>query len=73
MHSRRQKRQAAFSRSGAALTGDAGLTAGDVGKISVFEFQTYVALKREIAEKALRKLLHSNIKGKRFKMRFIEE
>lgn len=56
-----------------ALTGDAGLTAGDVGKISVFEFQTYVALKREIAEKALRKLLHSNIKGKRFKMRFIEE
>src|SRR6185437_10623513 len=52
-----------------ALTGDAGLTKEQVGKINVFEFMTYVALDRRIAEQAFKKLSQCNIKGRHFKMR----
>jgi ATP-independent RNA helicase DbpA len=63
-----------------ALTGDAGLTKEQVGKINVFEFMTYVALDRHVAEKAFLRLNagnklgpdFGNIKGRSFKMRFIE-
>ncbi|MES2014858.1 MAG: ATP-dependent RNA helicase DbpA [Pseudomonadota bacterium] len=63
-----------------ALTGDAGLTKEQVGKINVFEFMTYVALDRNAAEQAFRRLNagntlgpdFGNIKGRSFKMRFIE-
>ncbi len=63
-----------------ALTGDAGLTKEQVGKINVFEFMTYVALDRHIAERAFARLNggnplgrdFGNIKGKSFKMRFID-
>jgi ATP-independent RNA helicase DbpA len=63
-----------------ALTGDAGLTKEQVGKINVFEFMTYVALERSVAEKAFARLAagnklgadFGNIKGRSFKMRFIE-
>jgi ATP-independent RNA helicase DbpA len=54
-----------------ALTGDAGLTKEQVGKIHVFEFMTYVALDRRIADKAFARLSSGNIKGRNFKMRFI--
>ncbi|NMM36287.1 MAG: ATP-dependent RNA helicase DbpA [Glaciimonas sp.] len=54
-----------------ALTGEVGLTKDQVGKINVFEFMTYVALDRHIADKAFAKLSGSNIKGRQFKMRFI--
>ena len=54
-----------------ALTGDVGLTKEQVGKISVFEFVTYVALDRRIAKHAYSRLSTGNIKGKNFKMRFI--
>jgi ATP-dependent RNA helicase DbpA len=54
-----------------ALTGDVGLSKEQVGKISVFEFITYVALDRRIAKQAFGKLSAGNIKGKNFKMRFI--
>ena len=54
-----------------ALTGDAGLTKEQVGKINVFEFMTYVALERRIAEIAVSKLSTCNIKGRSFKMRLI--
>ncbi|NMM26108.1 MAG: ATP-dependent RNA helicase DbpA [Glaciimonas sp.] len=54
-----------------ALTGEVGLTKDQVGKINVFEFMTYVALDRQIANKAFAKLSGSNIKGRQFKMRFI--
>lgn len=54
-----------------ALTGEAGLTKEQVGKISVFEFMTYVALDRRIADKALARLSNGNVKGRNFKMRFI--
>ncbi|HEX8610089.1 MAG TPA: ATP-dependent RNA helicase DbpA [Telluria sp.] len=63
-----------------ALTGDAGLTKEQVGKINVFEFMTYVALDRHIADQAFQRLNagnklgrdFGNIKGRSFKMRFID-
>ena len=63
-----------------ALTGDAGLSKEQVGKINVVEFMTYVALDRNVAEMAFRRLAANNpmgrdfgtIKGRNFKMRFIE-
>jgi ATP-independent RNA helicase DbpA len=63
-----------------ALTGDAGLTKEQVGKINVFEFSSYVALDRHVAEQAFARLAAGNklgadfgtIKGRSFKMRFIE-
>ncbi|MET0267921.1 MAG: ATP-dependent RNA helicase DbpA [Duganella sp.] len=63
-----------------ALTGDAGLAKEQVGKINVFEFQTYVALDRRVAYEAYDRLSQGNslggdfgtIKGRNFKMRFID-
>ena len=63
-----------------ALTGDARLTKEQVGKINVTEFQTYVALAREVADDAFERLNagnklgpdFGNIKGRSFKMRFID-
>ncbi len=63
-----------------ALTGDAGLTKEQVGKINVLEFMTYVALDRHAAKFAFERLNggnplgrdFGNIKGRSFKMRFID-
>jgi len=54
-----------------ALTGDAGLEKAQVGKINIFEFSSYVALDRRIAEQTYAKLSQGNIKGRNFKMRLI--
>lgn len=56
-----------------ALTGDVGLVKEQVGKINVFEFQTYVALDVRIADKAVEKLQSGNIKGRNFKMRLMRD
>jgi ATP-independent RNA helicase DbpA len=63
-----------------ALTGDAGLTKEQVGKINVGEFASYVALDRHVAHAAVAKLNDRQapgpefgvIKGRYFKMRFLE-
>jgi ATP-independent RNA helicase DbpA len=55
-----------------ALTGDVGLSKEQVGKINVFEFMTYVALDKRIAKQAYSRLSEGNIKGRNFKMRFID-
>lgn len=55
-----------------ALTGEVGLAKDQVGKINVFEFMTYVALDRKVADQAYARLSSGNIKGRNFKMRFIE-
>jgi ATP-independent RNA helicase DbpA len=63
-----------------ALTGDGGLTKEQVGKINVFEFQTYVALDRRVAYDAFARLAagsragadFGSFKGRNFKMRFVE-
>lgn len=54
-----------------ALTGDVGLRKDQVGKINVFEFMSYVAIERSVAEHALKKLSLCNIKGRQFKIREI--
>ena len=63
-----------------ALTGDAGLLKDQVGKINVTEFMTFVALERSVAKQAFARLNagnklgadFGNIKGRSFKMRFID-
>ena len=62
-----------------ALTGDAGLTKEQVGKINIGEFSSYVALERSVAEAAVARLGQGTppgpgfgaIKGRWFKMRFV--
>jgi ATP-independent RNA helicase DbpA len=63
-----------------ALTGEAGLHKDQVGKIQIGEFFSYVALDRRVAEEAFERLSGGNplgpefgaIKGRNFKMRWIE-
>jgi len=63
-----------------ALTKDAGLTMEQVGKINILEFSSYVALERSVAATAFQRLNAGNplgqdygtVKGRNFKMRFIE-
>jgi len=52
-----------------ALTGEAGIPAGEVGKIDVFDFHTYVAIRRTSADLALARLRANKIKGRFFKIR----
>jgi ATP-independent RNA helicase DbpA len=64
-----------------ALTGDAGLTREQVGKINVFEFSTFVAIERSVADQAVQRLRSREapgpdfgvVKGRYFKMRFFED
>ena len=55
-----------------ALTGEAGFSADQVGKINVGEFNTYVAVARNIAWEAQRKLAAGKLKGKSVKARILE-
>ena len=52
-----------------ALTGDAGLPASAVGKIDVFATRAYVAIQRDLANKALERLRAGKIKGRNFRVR----
>jgi ATP-independent RNA helicase DbpA len=52
-----------------ALTGEAGYTREQVGKITVTESATYVAVARNIAHEAVRKLSAGKVKGKTVKVR----
>ncbi|WP_118183260.1 ATP-dependent RNA helicase DbpA [Paraburkholderia phosphatilytica] len=56
-----------------ALTGDAGFSAAQIGKINVTDFSTYVAVERSIARDALRKLNAGKLKGKKVKVRLMDE
>jgi ATP-independent RNA helicase DbpA len=56
-----------------ALTGEAGFSASQIGKINVNEFSTYVAVDRQIAAPALAALAAGKVKGKRVKVRTIQE
>jgi ATP-independent RNA helicase DbpA len=55
-----------------ALTGEAGFKAEQIGKINVNEFSTYVAVDRQIAEQALKRLAAGKVKGKKVKVRFVQ-
>jgi len=52
-----------------ALTGDAGIPGAQVGKITLFDNQAYVAVERAIADKALQRLSQGKIKGRSLRVR----
>jgi ATP-independent RNA helicase DbpA len=52
-----------------ALTGDAGFTREQIGKITVTDFSTYVAVVCNIANEAVRRLSSGKVKGKTVKVR----
>ena len=54
-----------------ALTGEAGFSASEIGKISLFEHQALVAVERSIARQALQRLSDGKIKGRSLKVRLI--
>ena len=54
-----------------ALTGDVGFSSAQVGKINVTEYHTYVAVARDIAHEAARKLTAGKVKGKTVKVRIM--
>ena len=56
-----------------ALTGEAGFTREQVGKITVTDQSTYVAVARKIARDAVRKLSAGKVKGKTVKVRALED
>jgi ATP-dependent RNA helicase DbpA len=56
-----------------ALTGEAGFSGAQIGKINVTEFSTYVAVERGTARDALRKLSSGKVKGKKVKVRLVDE
>jgi len=55
-----------------ALTGEAGFTREQVGKITVTDQSTYVAVARNIANVAVKKLSAGKVKGKTVKVRALE-
>lgn len=55
-----------------ALTGEAGYTREQIGKILVTEFSTFVAVERSIAADAALRLNQGKIKGKSVKVRLLE-
>ncbi len=55
-----------------ALTGDAGIHGKAVGKIDLYERQSYVAVEREQAEKAANRLRKGKIKGRRFTAKLLK-
>jgi len=56
-----------------ALTGEAGFSKEQVGKINVNEFSTYVAVERSIAREAVKRLSAGRVKGKTVKVRLLED
>jgi ATP-independent RNA helicase DbpA len=56
-----------------ALTGEAGFAKEQVGKINVNEFSTYVAVSRDIAREAVKRLSAGRVKGKTVKVRLLED
>jgi ATP-independent RNA helicase DbpA len=56
-----------------ALTGEAGFAGTQIGKINVNEFSTYVAVERQIARAALQRLSDGKVKGKKVKVRLLDE
>ncbi len=56
-----------------ALTGEAGFSKEQIGKINVTDSSTYVAVERSIAKDALRKLSAGTIKGKKVKVHLLRD
>jgi ATP-dependent RNA helicase DbpA len=56
-----------------ALTGTAGFTAAQIGKIKVTDFHTWVAVDAAIADEAVRRLEQGSLKGRKVKLRRIDD
>lgn len=54
-----------------ALTGENGISGKQVGKIQLFPNKAYVAVRREVAQYALRKISEGKLKGRTFRVRQI--
>lgn len=54
-----------------ALTGEAGFTKEQVGKISVMEMSTYIAVDRAIGREAVKRLNEGKVKGRKVKVRML--
>ena len=54
-----------------ALTGENGIAGKQVGKINIYDFCAYVAVNRDAAKPALRKLSAGKLKGRSFRIRRI--
>ena len=54
-----------------ALTGEAGFSREQIGKIQVTDAYTYVAVSRDIFDLALRRIAEGRIKGRRVKVRAV--
>ncbi len=52
-----------------ALTGEAGFTFEQIGKINITEFHSYVAVAREISREAAKRLSNGKVKGRKVKVR----
>jgi len=52
-----------------ALTGEAGFTSAQIGKINVTDFHSYVAVERGIAREAVKRLSNGKLKGRKVKVR----
>ncbi|MFM5078470.1 ATP-dependent RNA helicase DbpA [Aeromonas caviae] len=52
-----------------ALTGEGGIAGADVGKIQISEQYSYVAVKRQVASAALKRLQEGRIKGRSYRAR----
>jgi ATP-independent RNA helicase DbpA len=55
-----------------ALAGEAGLTREQVGKITVTDLATYVAVVHDVARETVRKLSAGKMKGKTVKVRALD-
>ncbi|MDP2825582.1 MAG: ATP-dependent RNA helicase DbpA [Sulfuritalea sp.] len=56
-----------------ALTGEAGFSKEQIGKINVTDSSTYVAVARNVAREAQRKLSAGSLKGKKVKVHLLQE
>ena len=56
-----------------ALTGEAGFVREQIGKIDINEFSTYVAVERSVARQAAQRLEAGKVKGKKVKVRLLED
>ncbi|MDR5835367.1 ATP-dependent RNA helicase DbpA [Caballeronia sp. LZ034LL] len=52
-----------------ALTGEAGFDGKQIGKINVMDMVTYVAIERDVADDAVRRLGNGKLKGRKVKVR----
>jgi len=55
-----------------ALTGDAGLTGSDIGKIDIFDMSSYVAIERTALRQAMNYLAQGKVKGRTIRARKIK-